>query len=131
MRRLAMVLKLIVALKYLFSIRCRVPYLPSVEASAVSAYDLGGEDALCGIGSPYLASSFELVLDHLPHVPVDDGGMAVLHYVFWKLTVVFDRLMVEEVLHVGLLEDGVPLVLLVPKNRGHRVLGPLAQHMEI
>src|SRR5574344_1528301 len=59
-------------------------------------------------------------------LPGHDGRMAVLYQVLRHLSVVGLRLLREEVRRVGLLEEGVALVLLVAEYAQHALLRPFS-----
>ena len=62
----------------------------------------------------------EFLLDSAEGSRVDDSRVAVFYIVFWAFAVVYSGLFADAVGNVGLVDDGVALILFIRENRLYR-----------
>ena len=92
-----------------------VPHLSAVERAAVAADELAVE-SLVGVCATECFPAGELVLDGVPVLRGDDRLVAALDQVLRHFARVRFELLFQEVGGIGLLEKGVPAVLLVGED---------------
>ena len=102
-----------------------VPHLRAIPAAAVGALDPAGEnaDATPAVGA--WTPCHHKGLHHLEGLPVDDGFVVIAHIVLRNLALVDLFLLGEEVDCVGLLQEGVALVLFVREDAADVACVPL------
>ena len=93
-----------------------VPYLGTVEVTAVAANDAGRNNALTAVSSAQGLPALELRLDGLEFFWSDDGRMTVLNIILWDLALVDLLLFSQKVNRVLLLEEGIAFVLFVGED---------------
>lgn len=103
-----------------------VPNLMAVELPARRADHSVGEGVLASAPVSLFEPLGELLLDLGKGLGSDDRIVRILHQILLLLAVVDPRLLRQEVHHIGLLENGVALVLLVGQDAPNRADRPLA-----